>query len=163
MSIVSHPSSVSTVEPCWRCGEPTPSDFNADPHLCDACHRMQADKATHEALCIISALRKGEPPFDILSDAERVEHLATLIDTAHPAARGAVANFPNEQLIDVIASGRDPEMVGAAAAELADRLDAIPNPDERRQIESDDEQYHRELTMAREAEAAEQPIDHNDW
>ena len=158
MSTVLSPASVSTphVEACWRCGDPCPSDFKADPHLCPACQRMTADMALHEAMATIRALRLGLAPFDGLTPAERAEQLATLIDTGNPAARSAVASLSDDQLIDTIATGSDPEQVGAAAAELTDRLDRLdgaPDPVERRRIELEDEQYHRELTMQREAEA----------
>lgn len=80
--------------------------------VCRGCRRMQSERAVHEAQCVLNDLRKGEPPFDVLTSQERAEQLA--------------------------------------------HLAGAPDPLERARIELEDEQYHRELVMAREAAEAEQ-------
>jgi hypothetical protein len=107
-------STATVIEACWRCGAPTPSDGNIQPVHCAACQRMGADIALNDAFFAVRALRRGEPPFDVLSASERAAQLALIVN------------------------------------------DGAPDPIERQRIELDDEQYHRELTLQMEREAAEQ-------
>jgi hypothetical protein len=118
--------------------------------------RFAAESAMSELLGHVHALRLGLAPFDILTPEERDEQLAQLIDTNPP-----VVNLSNEELIALIAEDAStpfPRLL-AATQEIDRRLKVLPvtviasdAPDEieRFRIESDDEQYHRELTMRHE-------------
>ena len=46
--------------------------------VCNACRRMQTEKAVHEVEAVIYDIKKGETPFDVLSVNERADQLAQL-------------------------------------------------------------------------------------
>lgn len=77
-------STLSIIEPCWRCGAPTPSDGDIQPVHCGACQRMGIDLAVHDAWSAVRALRRAEPPFDVLSESERAEQMAIILNAGAP-------------------------------------------------------------------------------
>lgn len=118
--------------PCSLCGcvIVARDDDNTVP-TCPACHRMQAEKAVHEALCVIRDLRKGAAPFHILSPAERGEQLLQILADDDPTpppvlVRVSVKSLCDAKLIDLIANTGDVTILAAATAELAARMEQIP-------------------------------------
>jgi hypothetical protein len=99
-------------EPCFQCGAPTPSDFNADPHLCPACNRMAADSALNELRGHTKALLAGEHPFDAITPAERQEQLFQLL-------ADDMGLLPASLLVEV---------AGKAAEEIARRMGSVDAP-----------------------------------
>lgn len=124
--------------------------------------RFAAESALEEMAATVRALRLGKAPFDVLSPAERADQLAEIFNHTNefvPVSK-FIAALSDDQLIELVADKSTPMVhLAAAATELRDRADAIPTPDERQRIESDDEQYHRELTLQREWESAEYQLD----
>ena len=125
--------------------------------------RFTVESALHELLNHVRDLRAGAGVFAVLSPEDRAEQLAQLIDTgAYMPVDEHVRALGSDQLIDLIGNESTPlPRLIAATREIERRLKILPitpapadtdapDADERYRIESDDEQYHRELTMARE-------------
>jgi len=140
MSILSLPSRLSTFEP---------EQFQSDP-------RIGAESALFELASHVSNLRLGLYPFNTLTPAERAEQLLALVDTDQfvPVAEH-VAHLSDEKLMGIVPDkSASNHLFIAAARELTKRVDAVPTPAERQRIESEDEDYHRQLTLDMEAESA---------
>jgi hypothetical protein len=146
MSILSLPSRLSTFEPAEQ--------FQSDSHI-------GAESALFELASHVSNLRLGLAPFNVLTPAERAEQLLQLVDTDSfiPVAEH-VAQLADERLMSIVAdkSVSNPMFI-AAARELTARVDAVPTASERERIETFDEEWHRELTLQREWDAAEYQLD----
>lgn len=87
MSRYSTPPLVSTppiVELCWHCGQPVGTDGDIQPVHCPACRRMAADLSIHDAMIALRGLRRGNPPFDVLSESERRAELESLMNDGAP-------------------------------------------------------------------------------
>lgn len=121
--------------------------------------QFAAECALHELTGHVRALRIGAAPFNVLTPAERADQLAQLLD-ADEQTRPALATMTESELRAVIADYSTPvARLAAAIREIVRRNDVIPSPAERRRIESEDEEYHRQLTIDREAESAEFDLD----
>jgi hypothetical protein len=106
MSILSYSllsSTVSSSEPCWKCGTPVPSDHTADPLHCQSCNRLTAELALHEAASTLRALRNGIAPFDLLTCDERAEHFASLMGDGSPDSieRAAIEQSADHAHLDL--------------------------------------------------------------
>jgi hypothetical protein len=141
-TILSHPSVVSTVrptEPCWKCGQPSPSD---GPHRCDTCDRSDAANEAHRLLADVNALFNGTDVFAVLPIADRVEQLAALgLPLEYITGR-----LSDTDLIDLTGTAQEPAVIAAASAALVDRLDNSPGSIERAAIERPTDYAQIDLT-----------------
>jgi hypothetical protein len=109
----------------------------------------------------VRKLRRGEPPYDILSSDERAEQLEQLApdpqDVA-PLKFGDVRRWSDEALVDLIAvpAPDQEDLAGEAAAELERRLEGV-----QRRVALEREEIEDRIS-AEEAEKLEQDHDYVD-